>query len=101
MSVPSPAAGQRRKIHNEKSWSLQVLLMRIRSDHIVRNKLGRTVRRLRQSLRLSQSDLAERAETDQGFISELERGVANPTLDLILRIAKALRVDVVDLFGLK
>jgi transcriptional regulator with XRE-family HTH domain len=52
-------------------------------------------------LRLSQSNLAERAETDQGFISELERGVANPTLDLILRIAKALRVDVVDLFGLK
>jgi transcriptional regulator with XRE-family HTH domain len=52
-------------------------------------------------LHLSQSDLAKRAETDQGFISELERGVANPTLDLILRIAKALRVDVVDLFGLK
>jgi DNA-binding XRE family transcriptional regulator len=80
---------------------LMISLMRTRSDLVVKNELGRTVRQLRRALRLSQADLADRAETDQGFISELERGVANPTLDSILKIAKALRVDVVQLFGLK
>lgn len=73
--------------------------MRIRADHIVKSAIGRSVKELRQSLSLSQSDLAERSETNQRFVSQLERGVANPTLDTILRIAKALRVDVTELFG--
>ncbi|MBR0689867.1 helix-turn-helix transcriptional regulator [Bradyrhizobium manausense] len=75
--------------------------MRTRADHIVKSAIGRSVKQLRLSLSLSQSDLAERSETNQRFVSQLERGVANPTLDTILRIARALRVDVAELFGPK
>lgn len=44
---------------------------------------------------MSQADLADRTETRQALISEIERGEANPTLDSILRIATALGVEVV------
>jgi transcriptional regulator with XRE-family HTH domain len=74
--------------------------MRKSARDIVKDSLGRKIRQLRQSLKMSQMELAEKAETDQAFISEMERGVANPTLDSILRIAKALRVTVAELFQL-
>jgi transcriptional regulator with XRE-family HTH domain len=64
----------------------------------VKNKLGRKVRELRLSLKMSQTALAAKAETHQEFISDLERGEANPTLETIVRIATALGVHVVELF---
>jgi DNA-binding XRE family transcriptional regulator len=64
----------------------------------VKNKLGRKVRELRLSLNMSQTALAAKAETHQEFISDLERGEANPTLETIVRIATALGVHVVELF---
>ena len=75
--------------------------MRKSARDIVKDSLGRKIRQLRLSLKMSQMELAEKAETDQAFISEMERGVANPTLDSILRIAKALRVTVAELFQLQ
>jgi transcriptional regulator with XRE-family HTH domain len=75
--------------------------MRKSAHDIVKDSLGRKIRQLRLSLKMSQMELAEKAETDQAFISEMERGVANPTLDSILRIAKALRVTVAELFQLQ
>jgi DNA-binding XRE family transcriptional regulator len=68
------------------------------ANDVIKDGLGRKIRQLRLSLKMSQMELAKKAETDQAFISEMERGVANPTLDSILRIAKALRVDIVALF---
>ncbi|MBB5053932.1 transcriptional regulator with XRE-family HTH domain [Afipia massiliensis] len=72
--------------------------MRKAGDDIVKDTFGRKVRELRLSLSMSQADLADRTETRQAFISEIERGEANPTLDSILRIATALGVEVVELF---
>ena len=71
--------------------------MRARADGTVKSDLGQSVKELRQSLRLSQSDLAERSETSQRFVSALERGAANPTLATILKIASALQVEVTEL----
>ena len=72
--------------------------MRKAVDDIVKDTFGRKVRELRLSLSMSQADLADRTETRQALISEIERGEANPTLDSILRIATALGVEVVELF---
>jgi len=69
-----------------------------RARNNVKNKLGRKVRELRLSLNMSQTALAAKAETHQEFISDLERGEANPTLETIDRIATALGVHVVELF---
>jgi transcriptional regulator with XRE-family HTH domain len=64
----------------------------------IKDKLGRKVRELRLSLNMSQTVLAAKAETHQEFISDLERGEANPTLETIDKIATALGVHVVELF---
>jgi transcriptional regulator with XRE-family HTH domain len=64
----------------------------------VKHNLGRRIRELRLSLNMSQTELADKAETHQEFISDMERGEANPTLDTTVRIATALGVNVFDLF---
>lgn len=66
--------------------------------NVVKNNLGRKVRELRLSSNMSQTQLAAKAETHQEFISDMERGEANPTLETIVRIATALGVNVVELF---
>ncbi|MCK1604978.1 helix-turn-helix transcriptional regulator [Bradyrhizobium sp. 155] len=59
----------------------------------VRAALGRNVRELRLSLRLSQAHLADRAGTRRALVSDIERGETNATLDTIVRIARVLRVE--------
>jgi transcriptional regulator with XRE-family HTH domain len=68
------------------------------APEIVKNNLGRKVRELRLSLNMSQTTLAAKAETHQEFISDMERGEANPTLETIVRIATALGVHLDELF---
>jgi DNA adenine methylase len=63
----------------------------------VKNKLGRKVRKLRLSSNMSQTDLADKAKIRQPLISKMERGIGNPTLDSIVRIARALGVNVIEL----
>jgi transcriptional regulator with XRE-family HTH domain len=52
---------------------------------------GHNVRRAREAKDLSQEKLAEQANLDRTYISGIERGVRNPSLLSILRIAVALR----------
>ena len=68
-----------------------------RTQRRLRAALGRNVRKLRLSLRMTQAELAERAESRRALISDIERGEANPTLDSLLRIAVALRVEPAEL----
>jgi len=42
---------------------------------------------------LSQEKLAERAGISAQYVSNIERGTENPTLDLLLRLAEALKVS--------
>lgn len=70
--------------------------VRIRKQ--LRETLGRRVRELRLSSKMSQRDLAEDSGIRQALISQIERGEANPTLDSVVRIAMALDVDLAELF---
>lgn len=54
---------------------------------------GPSVRRHRVLLRLSQEELADRAGIDRTYISGVERGVRNPTLDVMQRITHGLGID--------
>lgn len=54
---------------------------------------GRAVRRHRELLRLSQEALADRARLDRTYVSGVERGVRNPTLEVMQRISDALGAD--------
>ena len=53
---------------------------------------GLNVRRTRESRKLTQEKLAEKAQLDPTYISGIERGVRNPSVLSILRVAKALDV---------
>jgi transcriptional regulator with XRE-family HTH domain len=56
------------------------------------NVLGMNVRRWREEKQLTQEALAERAELDPTYISGIERGVRNPSVLSVVRIARALGV---------
>lgn len=55
---------------------------------------GRNVAKLRSERGLSQDQLAEKADLDRTYISGIERGVRNPGIKTVLRLAKALSADV-------
>ena len=58
---------------------------------------GLNVRKRRESLDLTQLEAAERADLDPTYISGIERGVRNPSLISIARVAKALDLTVSEL----
>lgn len=64
-------------------------------DHLeaVANAVAAQLRRERQRCKLSMNAVAERAGLSQQMVSYVERGMRNPTLDTLLRMAAALEVD--------
>lgn len=54
---------------------------------------GESLSALRLGAGLSQVQLAERAGTTQPYIARIERGQADPSTDMVSRIAQALGVD--------
>jgi transcriptional regulator with XRE-family HTH domain len=60
--------------------------------------LGRRIRSLRQTRRLTQQQLGERAHLNYKYLGAMERGEENPSLMVLERIATALEVELVDLF---
>ena len=56
--------------------------------------IGKNVRLRREAMSLSQEQLGLRIEADQAYISRLERGILNPTVESLVEIAFALEIDV-------
>ena len=63
----------------------------------LRERVGLNVQRLRQNAGLSQEECAHRAKVHQTYLSGVERGIRNPTVMVLAKIAKALGVEVEDL----
>src|SRR4030067_3608413 len=63
--------------------------------------IGLRIKGLRKTKKLSQEELAERAETSPNYVSRMERGTENPNLDMLIKISKALEVDMGELFDFK
>ncbi len=59
--------------------------------------LGRNVRRSREEKSLTQEKLAEKAGLDPTYISGIERGLRNPGIKNVARLAKALRLSIGEL----
>jgi transcriptional regulator with XRE-family HTH domain len=55
--------------------------------------LGQAVEELRREAGLTQEELADRFESDFPSVGGIERGTSNPTLSSLLRVARALEVD--------
>lgn len=67
---------------------------------VLRKRLGAAVRECRKDLDLSQEQLAAQAHLDRTYISDIERGKRNPSLDIIAAIAKSLKIQISELFRL-
>ncbi len=60
-------------------------------DHF---RLGRQIAQARIERKLSQTEVAKRAHVDQGDVSKIERGMANPTLATLSAVACAVGLEV-------
>ena len=60
--------------------------------------LGQAVEELRREAGLTQEELADRFESDFPSVGGIERGTSNPTFSSLLRVARALEVDLSELF---
>ncbi len=63
----------------------------------IRVRFGVAVRELRREMHISQEDFAERAGLHRTYISDLERGKRNVSLENIEKLAKALNLSIADL----
>ena len=55
--------------------------------------VGEELRKAREAAGLTQEELSSKARVDRSYISQLERGLKSPTLDMLLRLCKALGVS--------
>jgi transcriptional regulator with XRE-family HTH domain len=65
----------------------------------LRPVFGQRLRDLRRQAQLSQEEVAHRARVHATYLSDLERGLQTPTLDVVNRLATALKVTLAELFG--
>lgn len=59
----------------------------------LRAQLANEIKQSRRRLGLSQEALALQAEVDRTYVSQLERGIANPSLLILHRISTVLGMD--------
>jgi transcriptional regulator with XRE-family HTH domain len=64
----------------------------------IKQRFGKAVRQRRRELDLSQEQLAEQAGLHRTYISNLERGELNPSLETIEKLANALGLSIPALF---
>jgi transcriptional regulator with XRE-family HTH domain len=65
----------------------------------LRAALGSRIRDLRKRRKLSQEELADRARMHWTYLSDLERGLQTPTMDVINRLARGCGVTLAEFFA--
>ena len=63
----------------------------------VRGRLAKNLQKFRRAKGLSQEGFAHEAGIHRTYISDLERGARNPTIEVVDRLARALGVSLGDL----
>jgi transcriptional regulator with XRE-family HTH domain len=59
----------------------------------IRNVLAQNIRRYRKQKGWTQEDLAEALGTDRTYVSSMERGLRNPSIQVVSKIAEVLGVE--------
>lgn len=63
----------------------------------IKDVLARNVREIREQRGWSQEELGDLADVHRTYVSQVERGIRNPTIEIVARLAKALKVSAADL----
>lgn len=64
----------------------------------IRKEFGKHLRTLREKRKLTQEELADKADMHFTYIGQIERGIRNPSLINLHKLAKALKVNAGQLF---
>ncbi len=67
----------------------------------IKQKVGARVRELRHELGLSQEALAYKAEVDRTYVSDVENGRRNISMELLEKVIIALEVSFTEFFTTK
>ena len=67
----------------------------------IKQKVGERVRELRKQLSLSQEALAYKAEVDRTYMTDVENGRRNVSLEILEKIVGALEVSFTEFFNSK
>ena len=59
----------------------------------INQAFGTRLRDAREQANLTQDELAHRAGLHRTFVSLLERGLRNPTIDTVFKLCKAMELD--------
>ena len=65
----------------------------------LKKRLALNIKIARKTAKMSQESLALNADVDRTYVSQLERGIANPSLLILCRLADILQVDILDLLA--
>lgn len=66
--------------------------------HPINSLFGKRIKQLRLQAGLSQEAFADKCGLDRTYVSGIERGVRNPTLEVIKTLADGLQIDLKTLF---
>ena len=61
----------------------------------IKELIGKRIQELRKTQRLSQEQVAEKADISPNYLSRIECGKENPTLDMLIKLADALEVEMI------
>jgi len=64
----------------------------------IRKRLGSNLKRLRKEKGWSQEEFADRAGIHRTYVSDIERAARNPTITIVEKLAKPLKVSASALF---
>ncbi len=61
--------------------------------------LGQTIKNLREQRKMTQEDLAEKADLDVSYLAKIENGYVNTTVRYLIKISRGLQVKAKDLLN--
>ena len=80
--------------------SIKTQSLRVKNEAAsIAQKIAKTVKHRRKLLLLSQEALADKAGIDRTYASQIERGIANPSLAVLCAVAKALDISFIELIS--
>ncbi|MFZ2634166.1 MAG: helix-turn-helix transcriptional regulator [Desulfosalsimonadaceae bacterium] len=65
----------------------------------VKQMIGLRIKALRSNKGMTQEQLSEKMEINPKYLSSIERGKENPTIDTLIKLSNALKVDLGQIFA--
>lgn len=78
--------------------SLMAMTTKAKIENRARLLLAKNLRQLRLAKGWSQEELADLANFHRTYVSQLERGITNVTIDNLQRLAEVLGIEIPELF---